>query len=422
MRSPFGSRSRRACVAGLVLGSITGLLPAWVAGRAPDGAAERLASVMWPGVGASAGIELLSVDITDVTGEDLEGAIVVASLWPSFEARRSMTIGDTFNLTPIDRVEVRGGRATIHEGDPELIRAHVSRNGALKVHLDVYTNESTTTVLMAERVRDRLGRWVDSAAISASKALAATPLRFSLSRGQMLKVVLPDGAITRPLETRHHHGSTCSGMEYAGLANVPETVATAAVYRGIKANVTYTSAAHTRSDLGIQLGNGAWTVNGTENAQSTLTGSYVTVTGSSTAWTNKEYRATWAHHRFWRHCVDPYQTYPIDLNKFITQRFTEPYKVVGFPPVIDSRYPLPGCAARQDLSGVGNIDTESAAATSYIASFTITWGVGSFHGSSQSGYSTAVKIKYSNPTPGTYWYWCGDKFAPQDSYRVRAGR
>lgn len=145
------------------------------------------------------------------------------------------------------------------------------------------------------------------------------------------------------------------------------------------------------------------------------------ITGSSTAWTNSEFRATWGHDSYYRHCVDPY-VIPTDFNKYITQRFTEPYKVGGFPATITSRYSLPGCVSKWDLSGSSSIHTESHAASSYVQGFSITLGAATFKGASQSGYSTTVRLTFSNPTGASYWYWCGDASPPQDGYRVRAGR
>ena len=425
MRSIGAIRLLRSVVAGIVLGCVTGLAPGVAVGR--DGtnhtSAEELASVIWPGVRAATGPELVTVDLRTTKGARFDGAVIVASLWPSGEERHAMKVGETFNLTPIDRVTVRRGRATIRAANLDILRAHASRDGVVKVHLDVYTNDGRTTVLMAERIRERSGRWVDAAARDVTRpSRGAAPVRFTLLDHQLAPVVLRDGPAATSLGIQHHQGATCSVMEYAGVTGVAETVATAAVYKGIKADVTYLATAHTRSDLGAQLGGGAWYANGTSNVQSTLTATFVTVTGASTGWSNKEYRATWNHERWWRHCVDPYDTTWPYNDQWITQRFTEPVKVVGFPPIINSRYPLPGCVKKQDLSGVSSIETENHAASSYVAGFTITWGVGSFSGSSQSGYSSTVKIKYSNPVPGTYWYWCGDTSAPQDSYRVRAGR
>jgi hypothetical protein len=389
-------------------------------GADPNVDAGTLATVMWPGVGPSTGVELVTVQVADAAGNGLDDAVIVASLWPSFEARRSMKIGDVFNLTPVDRVAVTGGRAAVHADDVDLLRAHQSKNGEIMVHLDVYTGQGTTTVLVVERVQDNEGRWVDSAARNTAATDPVAPVQFALGENQLGRLVTSSGDTASPLELRDHQGVTCSVMEYAGPVSMPETVATTAVYKGIKANVTYTSSATTTSGLGFQVDAGLWSQNGTATRSSTLTGTFVTVTGSSTAWTNKEYRASWQHDRYYRHCADP-NVWPPD-GSYITQRFTEPVKAVGFPAIIDSRYPLPGCHTKQPLTGVVDIDTESHAAITHSAGFKITWGIGSFEGSSKSGYSTSVKIKFTNPSPGTYWYWCGDAFAPQDSYRVRSGR
>ncbi len=83
---------------------------------------------------------------------------------------------------------------------------------------------------------------------------------------------------------------------------------------------------------------------------------------------------------------------------------------------------LPQCVKRADLSGFKSIATTNASAQKYGAAFTITLGPGAFEGSSQSGYSTDVKVKFTRPTSSGYWYWCGDNEVPQDSRKVHSGK
>ena len=42
--------------------------------------------------------------------------------------------------------------------------------------------------------------------------------------------------------------------------------------------------------------------------------------------------------------------------------------------------------------------------------------------SAKSGYSSAVKVRFETPAPGSYWYWCGHDYYPLQSSQVRAGR
>src|SRR5829696_8420846 len=112
-RRPSG-RVRSAAIFVVTIGLISGLAPGLAAGQLADFTmADRLASWMWPNVRPGVGPELVSIDIANVDGRPLEGAIVVGSAWPAFEARHAMRPGDTFGLIPLDRARVRGGRATI---------------------------------------------------------------------------------------------------------------------------------------------------------------------------------------------------------------------------------------------------------------------------------------------------------------------
>ncbi len=108
--------------------------------------------------------------------------------------------------------------------------------------------------------------------------------------------------------------------------------------------------------------------------------------------------------------------------QYYTQRMTEPYKVASFPAIINSRYPLPGCVQRHDLSGVASVATTNKSGTIYVAAFSITWGGATFKGGARSDYSTQTTIKFTRPTGASYWYWCGDAYAPTDSYRLRSGK
>ncbi len=68
------------------------------------------------------------------------------------------------------------------------------------------------------------------------------------------------------------------------------------------------------------------------------------------------------------------------------------------------------------------IETKNAAGQTYGSAFSISYGPGAFSGTAQSGYASSVKIVFETPSPGKYWYWCGDQYYPQDSRKVRAGR
>lgn len=399
------------------------LLPT-TAGVAPAAAqqdANTLASAIWPGVGPSDGAELATVDLVDQRKDPMNGAVIVASLLPTLEARQAMQPGDVFSLVPIDRMTVSNGRAKIHSPDPDILQAHRSGDGTVLLQLDVYT-DTGTTVLMVERVADAAGRWVTSETLAGPVERPDAAVRFEVSDRQVAKLRLENVGIEAPLTTRQHQGATCSDVTFLARSSYPETLATSAVYKGIVADFVYTSTANTTSSLGVDAGNGVFSIGGSSTKASTLTADFNSVAGSYSAWTNREWRASWIHDRWYRHCPDPTDTtYPYD-DTWIEQRWTAPVKVSGFPSIITSRYPLPGCAQRADLSGVKSVATDTSTAMTYQAAFKITWGVAAFEGSARSGYTSAVKMKFTRPEATGYWYWCGDNVIPQDSYKVRAGR
>lgn len=381
--------------------------------------AAELASSFWPNVRGSAGPVLAEVDLVDRAGRPMPEAEVVASLWPTQEATSAMKSGDTFSVTPIDRKATSAGRARIQSDDPALLAAHTSKDGTLLVLLDVYLPDGEATTVFVERVQ-RGGRWVTSSVAATEVTNPERPVKFVVEDTAVAKVrtVREHDPHEHRVEPRSHQGSSgCSGLTYVTPTTAYTTTATAAVYRGIRAKGKYTSTASTTNGLGVSADAGAnWSQSGKSTKTSTLTASYNTITGSSTAWTNKEWRATWAHKRAWRHCWDPC------MCKTYEQRFTFPDKVAGFPSIINSRYSLPSCVNKVGLSGVKTVSTESATAATYSNGFSLKYGVGTFSGTTQSGYTTAVKMTFERPEVSGYWYWCGDTFNPVDARRVRAGR
>jgi hypothetical protein len=73
---------------------------------------------------------------------------------------------------------------------------------------------------------------------------------------------------------------------------------------GIRAKVTYTSSASTTSGVGISFDAGvSWSQSTTSTKSSGLTADYATITGATGRWPNKEWRASWGHKKYWRHCT-----------------------------------------------------------------------------------------------------------------------
>lgn len=401
----------------LILGVFAPVDPSF-AGAVASSVPAAAATSAWPGVPDVEGSVLATVEISDRSAGGFEDAVIVASLWPTFEARDAMEVGDSFHPTPIDRESLVGGRATIDIADEELVGAHRSADGTVVAQVDVFTDDGIGTVFV-ERVRDENGRWVDSATRTAPVDDLPPPVAFRMGRGHMLPIPERNGPAEPRLVDRHHHSDlVCTAWYFGGDVEVGETVLTSAVTNGIRARVTYSSSATTTSGVGISFDAGAtWSASGTSTRTSGLTANYDIVTGAAGSWSNKEWRATWGHKKYWRHCPGgPYD------ETWHEQRQTWPHAVVGFPAIIDSRYPMPRCHTRHDLTGVRSIDTEDATATTYGAAFEISWGAGTFSGNAQSGYSTHVRITFETPTPSRYWYWCGNTFYPAESMKVRAGR
>lgn len=370
---------------------------------------------VWPGVGEVDGIELAEVEIT-AGDESLEGAVVVASLWPSFEVRSGMKVGDTFHLTPIDRLSLINGRGRIHAADEPLLRAHRSGDGTVLVQLDVFT-ESGWSVRRLERIEDTRGRWLEPGGAALQDEAPGT-VYLSLD-DQPVAAVSAEIEQSDELVDRHHNAYfSCSAMASSGDVGVPQTVVTSAVRNGIRARVVYTSSASTTSGTGISFDAGAsWSQDSRLSRVSTFTATFDTVTGASGSWTNKEWRVLWGHRRWWRHC--PGGPGGAEWHE---QRFTEPVAAVGSGSIINSRYPLPQCHTRQPLTNFSSVETQSATAQNYGSGFSVKWGPGTFKGTSQSGYTRDVKVIFQTPQPSKYWYWCGDNFYPTLSRKVRSGR
>ena len=387
---------------------------ATVHGAAPaPGRAAALASAFWPGVLEVTGTELATLDFGPEPAA-LDGAVVVASLWPALEERAAVRPGETFHLTPVDRVTMVDGTASVHVADAAMLRAHQSGSGAVVLHLDVFTADGMT-VFVNERVRTRAGTWVESAAPDGGPTISLT-----LDPSRVEKLTLPPAQrAARPLVKRNHEGVLqCSEMTADPAVTATETIQVAGVYRGIQAAFTYTSSASTASGMGVQIGTGAaWSQSSLASRTSTLTAEYAPQTGSSTTWSYREWKTNWLHLRYWRHCPNTPDT------GYHTQRFTEPYKVNGFPAIATSRYPDVPCAARNVLTGVSSIQTDDTTAMQYDQGFSITYGGATFRGSARSDFTAAVRMKFIRPAAVSgYWYWCGDNVVAQDSYWVKAGR
>ena len=407
---------RRSSMLGISLALVLVATPLFATAQAgePDvGRAAALASAFWPGVPHSDGTELAALDFESAPAE-LEGAVVVASLWPALETRAAMWPGDTFHLTPIDRATLVHGKANVHVADAAVLRSHKSLAGAVILHLDVFTADGMT-VFVSERAIGKSGKWVESAYPDAESRLALT---FDSKRVEKLDLPAETNAVS-PLVQRHHEGVLqCSGMTYDSNTTATETVQVAGVYKGIQAAFTYTNSASTSSGMGVQIGtNATWSQNSLATRTSTLTAPYNVETGPNAAWAYREWRANWSHYRYWRHCPNTPDT------GYHTQRFTEPYKVNGFPATVTSRYPNVPCVARNILTGVSSVETETANGIQFDQGFSITYGGATFKGSDKSNYSSAVKMKFIRPAAITgYWFWCGDAAVAQDSHWVKAGR
>ncbi|MBA3290047.1 MAG: hypothetical protein H0U17_00970 [Actinobacteria bacterium] len=404
--------------------------------------ADLGASLAWPNVGNEDGTELAAVSFVAADGSALEEAVVVASLWPSYEAEEAMSVGDSFRLVPVDRVPVEGEPAVIHVADSNLLASHRSTDRTVILQLDLFT-VAGWTVFFLQRAQDDNGRWRDPDALVRPPEDPFAPVTFDL-RGRALDPAPVLGTAADPVEpiatpelglcpagvcpwqsplplvTRHHqYLHNCSDWSYLGYSSVPETVVTSAVTNGITADVNYTTEASTTSSIGLTVDQGSkWEISGSSTQKSTLAADFDTVTGASGTWSNKEWRMSWAHKKFYRHCPK----WPGNPDSpYYVQRMSQPYKAVGGPPIIDSRYPIPQCTYRHGLESFGGISTKDHTAMGYQAAFSLTWGPGTFKGTARSGYSTDVKVTFKRPGTG-YWYWCGDDYVPQDSYKVRAGR
>jgi hypothetical protein len=376
---------------------------------------------MWPGVGAAEGTQLLDAQILDPASQPLEEGVIVASLWPSRDARRAMKPGDIFHLVPIDRIDVVRGRAPVHVASPDLLRSHTSSDGIVKVHLDVFTPDGMTTVVLLERRLSGSGHWID-ASVDPDAALVDSVSRVQLDKSHMAELRLPSVPTTAPLTTRHHQGATCSAIETLGRAQYPHTVATVGLYKGVKGKIVYTESATSTIGLGVQMGVGPWSQSSMTTRTSTFQATSTTRTGSSTAWTNLEWRVAYAHWRDYRHCVDPADTtYPYN-DQWVVQRFTEPDAVGGTYGWYTSRYALQGCHTKWPLRGTQEAAADAATAMTYNQAFTISFGPTSFGGQSRSGYNGSTKIVFTEPAADAYWYWCGDQYYPKQSAWVRAGR
>jgi hypothetical protein len=326
-------------------------------------------------------------------------------------------------------VDIVDGVASVQADDARLLSSHVSEAGLLTLHLDVFTSEGSMPVVI-ERKMLANGVWGSSAEAAQGLTQDPKPERLTVADSDMVPLILPESPSETPVLRHHHDGIWCSdisfGPDSAGSVQTTETIATSAVTNGVKVKVTYDSGAQTISGMGWNAGttssgfSATWSQSSTVTRSSGLTATYATITGATGSWSNREWRVTREYKKWYRHC-------PINgTTDWKTQRWIEPASVGGFPEIIVSRYSLPQCNTKWDLTGAVDIATENATAMTYLDAFSVGWGSSggvslSFKGSAQSGYTNKVKVKFTRPTTG-YWYWCGNTFNPVESSKVRAGR
>lgn len=364
--------------------------------------------------------------LTDTNGAPLRGAEVLLLAHPSLTSKRAIPQGGTFEPTPVARtVTGDDGRYTLRAAFNSVLRMRQGTDG-LDLEYDVFHADRHLVAFEQVRFDEARGGW--SRVTGRPSTAAVGPSTHAGNRSDVVFDLARFGAVsTEGVElpaldqrvARHHQGayiSGCTPYELKTTSRAPETVAVGLTENGVKSTPTYTSAASTTSGMGWAVGtNGSWTgvtwaQNGTKTRSSGFTAGFNVLTAPIGGTLHREYKVTWEHKRYERHCSNGAGGYNM-------QTYTEPTVATGSGGDYASRYGTFSCWSTETWNGP-YVQTTTGTATSYGSAFEISTGPGVFKGSAQSGYSSAVKIRYDfNATSGK---WCGNNNYPQSAGRVKA--
>lgn len=357
-------------------------------------------------------------------GAALGNAEVLLLAHPSVEAKRAIPEGGTFEPTPLARTFTDG------DGHYELRAEYGTlaqmRHGAdgLDLELDVFSHGRHLVTFEQVRHDPASGGWSrvtpepqEARATHGRHAGNRADVAFDFQRYGAVTDLSSESPVAQQAVPRHHQGAYiggCSPYELKATLSSLETVAVGLVENGVKTWAKYNTSASTTSGMGWAVGvNGSWagvswSQNNTKTRTSGFTASFLETTAPIGGTAHREYRVTWEHKRYERHCSDGAGGYQM-------QTYTEPTIALGGAGDYSSRYGVFTCHTTASVN-VTYIETTNATATSYGTAFTITSGPGSFSGSAQSNYTSYVVLRYTFNGAGK---WCGNNAAPTSAGRVR---
>ncbi|MGQ0624692.1 MAG: hypothetical protein ACT4PP_08630 [Sporichthyaceae bacterium] len=366
--------------------------------------------------------------LTDAAGNALGGAQVLVSAWPSGEQVHRMTPGEGFDLVPMARtVAGRDGSYELRSLVTPLLASLTGRDG-LDIELDVFHGDRHYVYLSQLRLEG--GEWVHGAAngvdgqvTRATETAVPNLLNLALNPGQGERLNVAAPSSTWPPPTSEGEpafdkrdkpipgGGSCSRIEKINREphTAFTTIATAIVSNGVKVSTSYTKGATTVTSTGFSFDGGlSFGINGARERTSTYNPEFRDWRAGPGRTIARDYRVEFEHDVLRRVCFAN-----ANLNRYRVQYLTSPGGLTGGGDDIPSRYPIFGCDDKRVARAVyKSVSTENASASTYQAAFGFAPLAGaSFVGSALSGYSDAVKIKYSF-SERERGQWCGHTGKP----------
>lgn len=366
---------------------------------------------------------VLQGTVEQITGASMPGAQVLLWAWPRNETVRDLSIGGELELTPMARtVASEDGKYVLRAPVTDLLLGLAGPDG-LDIELDVfhgdrhYTHLSQVTPLAdGTWVRKLTGlvEGVGRALETAGNVLDLTLDRTKAALEQGLGIT-GGGAVSADYRKPVPPG--CTPFEKVGFRDAPQIVATTIVHNGASANVIYNRTATAETSVGGSINGGLFSSMGSRSRTMGVEGGFLKQASEPKKTLSSEYPIEVRHVVLRRSCARDFRGGEDVL--FITS----PMEGTGGGRPVSSRYGGWKCERtdpRAADAGFEYVETTNTRAAIYKAAFELEVLPGSkFLGSSQSGYSESVTIRY-NFHPKRGGYWCGDTDKPKFSRRVQA--
>ncbi|MGQ0467645.1 MAG: hypothetical protein ACT4QG_20290 [Sporichthyaceae bacterium] len=209
----------------------------------------------------------------------------------------------------------------------------------------------------------------------------------------------------------------CTPFENVGFRDEKQVVATTIAHNGVTASVEYTREATAETSVGGSLNGGLFSSMGSRSRTMGVKAAFLKQFAKPKKTLSMEYPIEVRHIVLRRSCARDFR------GKEDVLFITSPLGGTGGGRPVPSRYRGWKCGVddpRAADAGFDFVETTNARAAVYNAAFDLEVLPGlNFVGSSQSGYSKSVSIKYTfDPERGGYW--CGLTDKPAFSSRVQA--